>query len=63
MTKSAHKRKLLTITAAAKEMGISRNTLSTWIRNNEGPPYLRVGKRRMFNTEIISQWIKARSGL
>lgn len=59
----AKRNKLLNITAAAKILGVHRVTLGVWIRDNVGPPSIRLGKRRYFTREIIEQWLRAHSSL
>jgi excisionase family DNA binding protein len=49
----------LTISAAAKLLGVSRRSLYQWTKENRGPPRFRMGKRYYYTEEMLKQWFTA----
>lgn len=48
----------LGVNAAARYLGIGRVTLYQLLKTNDGPPSLRIGKRRLFRREALDNWLK-----
>jgi predicted DNA-binding transcriptional regulator AlpA len=46
--------------SAARELNVSRRTLARWRREGGGPPYARIGGRRLaYAISDIDNWISA----
>jgi len=48
----------LSVSAAARYLGIGRVTLYNLIKTNTGPASLKIGKRRLFRRDALDQWMK-----
>ncbi len=49
---------LLNTAAAAAELGLSRRTLEAWRLRGQGPPFLRVGPRRVaYARRDLDAWL------
>ena len=46
------------ITGAAEVVGVCRATLYTLLASGEGPPSLRIRRRRVFRVEALRAWLK-----
>jgi|ETNmetMinimDraft_26_1059896.scaffolds.fasta_scaffold66915_3 predicted DNA-binding transcriptional regulator AlpA len=52
---------LLTTEQAATKLGLSERTLEAWRSRGEGPPFLRVGPRRVaYTREDLRVWLVRR---
>jgi predicted DNA-binding transcriptional regulator AlpA len=60
VTREAHK--YLDEAALAHRLGVSRRTLQRWRAEGGGPPYVRLGPRRVAYDEAASDaWVASRS--
>ncbi len=44
---------------AAEYMGVAPSTLRNWRSRRQGPPYLRVGRRRLYAVADLDRWLEA----
>jgi predicted DNA-binding transcriptional regulator AlpA len=52
---------LLTTEQAATKLGLSERTLEAWRFRGEGPPFLRVGPRRVaYSLNDLDSWLRLR---
>jgi predicted DNA-binding transcriptional regulator AlpA len=52
---------LLTTEQAATKLGLSERTLEAWRSRGEGPPFLRVGPRRVaYSLNDLDSWLRLR---
>ena len=52
---------LLTTEQAATTLGLSERTLEAWRSRGEGPPFLRVGPRRVaYSRNDLDSWLRIR---
>jgi len=52
--------KLINVSELAQVLGVSIQTIYTWVSQRR-LPFVKVGRRTMFNPEEIERWIKMRS--
>lgn len=52
--------RLLSVCQAAQYLGISRHTLYSWVSQRR-IPYVKVGRRTMFDREALDGWIEERT--
>ena len=45
--------------AAALYIGVAPGTLRNWRSRGQGPPYLRVGRRRLYAVADLDRWLEA----
>jgi DNA-binding transcriptional MerR regulator len=45
---------------AAKELGLSPNTLRIWRKRGKGPPYYKVGKKVIYTSGDLAKWLNDR---
>ena len=45
---------------AAALLGISSQTLARIIKRDEGPPSIKLARRRLFRPETLSRWMEAK---
>ncbi len=45
--------------AAARELGVNRETLRTWTERHKGPLSVQLGTRHYDPSELLKQWKKA----
>lgn len=50
------------ISTAAQIVGISERHLKRILAKGEGPPSVRLGRRRLFMPETLRAWLKSREG-
>jgi excisionase family DNA binding protein len=50
----------LTDEQLAAGLGISTRTVKRWMQHGEGPPFIRVGKKRRFRRAAVTKWLEAR---
>jgi excisionase family DNA binding protein len=53
-------RDALTISEAADAIRVSRRHLQNLCQKGEGPPVIRLGRRRIIRREALNQWLAAR---
>ena len=54
---SADQRKFLTTAEVSRRLGISVSSLERMRRAGEGPPFVRMGSRRiMYNADFLAGW-------
>lgn len=51
---------LLSRDAAARMLGIKRNTLSIWAVRGSGPPYAKIGARCMYAEADLARFVEER---
>jgi DNA-binding transcriptional MerR regulator len=55
---------LLSVTQAAEILGLKPHTLDVWAcKRTEGPEFVKVGRRRMYTSEAIENYIASRTVL
>ena len=50
----------LTDEQLAAGLGISPRTVKRWMAMGEGPPSIRIGKKRRFRRAAVTKWLEAR---
>lgn len=50
----------ISITDFARSVGISRRSFYTLLERGEGPPTIRIGRRRLIRREAAEAWLRAR---
>jgi excisionase family DNA binding protein len=48
----------MTLDELAKELGVHKETLRTWHRERRGPPFARVGLRRLYRRDAVREWLR-----
>jgi excisionase family DNA binding protein len=48
----------LTLGECANELRISQNTLTSWIKSNKGPTYIRIGRKYLFSREEVAAFLR-----
>ena len=51
---------LLTAKTLAERIGVTEGCLAKWRGTGEGVPYLRVGRRIMYDAKDAAAWLNAR---
>jgi predicted DNA-binding transcriptional regulator AlpA len=49
---------LLTTVEAAAFLRMSKHTLNGWRRNGHGPPWIRIGRRIVYEQTTLTQWVR-----
>jgi hypothetical protein len=50
----------LTRSEVSQEIGVSAGTLARWNTRRIGPPCARVGRRVLYRTEAVREWLLSR---
>lgn len=50
----------ISITEFCRSIGISRRSLYTLLDRGEGPPTIRIGRRRVIRREAADAWLRSR---
>lgn len=48
----------MTLDELAAELGVHKETIRTWNRERRGPPYARVGLRRLYRRDAVREWLR-----
>lgn len=48
----------MTLDELAEELGVHKETVRTWNRERRGPPFARVGLRRLYRREAVREWLR-----
>lgn len=48
---------------ACELLKISEKTLANWRSSGEGPPFTKVGKRVLYPSDLLEQWLNQRTKL
>lgn len=48
----------MTLEELAAELGVHKETVRTWNRERRGPPFARVGLRRLYRREAVREWLR-----
>jgi len=60
---NTHSSKLLTIPQAARELGITPQTLRTWLRDSPGRiPTVQIGKRHYIHVDTVRRLTRPANG-
>lgn len=44
----------------AVELGLSLQTLKRWAMRREGPPWMKVGRKVLYNRDSVKEWLRSR---
>jgi excisionase family DNA binding protein len=50
--------KLYTLETLADFLQISDRKLETMLKNGEGPPFLRIGRLRRWEPDVVADWLR-----
>ena len=51
---------LLSVEEAAQRLGVARQTIYNWMSTRQGPKYIAIGRRRMFDPDDLQEFIDQR---
>lgn len=46
----------------AVALGVSTDTLARWETRRDGPPCIRIGRKVLYRTEAVREWLVSREG-
>ena len=55
---SREKRDAFTVQEAADRLGVGRATIYKWWSEGQGPPAIKVGRRRLISREALENWLR-----
>jgi excisionase family DNA binding protein len=50
----------MTREALAAQIGVSATTLQRWANRRHGPPYVRIGRKVLYRTAAVQEWLVSR---
>jgi excisionase family DNA binding protein len=50
----------LTRQELAAQIGVSPDTLQRWANRRHGPPYVRIGRKVLYRTAAVQDWLVSR---
>lgn len=48
----------MTLDELARELGVHKETIRNWNRQRRGPPFARIGLRRLYRRDAVKAWLR-----